>query len=319
MRYIWIVVVLFFLVCTPVLAEIPPEVFTILPYSEYGSAHPVIGMAANEDRLFLTRAGDERIFAFDSDARRTVFATLPGAGGGGYLALSSGMGGFPNKYLFAAIGSNIFQIHLKSGKVHSFATLPLMQGLVSGITFDKIGTFENNLIVTSTQGDVWRIDYLTNAVLVSRPSSPAFIENPDVAATDTFSPYGGFLFAGSPTLQRVVAVEPVTGTWSFVTGFVGASGIYMVPSTPVGLGKTNAAFFLARWLGNHDIEISKFASTEFCGMPGLAIVTISAWGAGPFVLHPDFAIRDRLVESDYAGNQAATFVFAVTGHARCGC
>ena len=211
MRYIWIVVVLFFLVCTPVLAEIPPEVFTPLPYSEYGSAHPVIGMAANEDRLFLTRAGDERIFAFDSDARRTVFATLPGAGGGGYLALSSGMGGFPNKYLFAAIGSNIFQKAIKKRTCSmSFATLPLMQGLVSGITFDKIGTFENNLIVTSTQGDVWRIDYLTNAILVSRPSSPAFIENPDAAATDTFSPYGGFLFAASPTFQRVVAVEPVT-------------------------------------------------------------------------------------------------------------
>src|SRR5947209_3433768 len=88
-----------------------------------------------------------------------VFApgvSLTSSTGEHYVAASFGLGGFPNGDIYAADGSNI--VHITNNGAASNTFVSALNGDVRGITFDLVGTFNKNMLVTTTSGNVYRVN-----------------------------------------------------------------------------------------------------------------------------------------------------------------
>ena len=276
-----------------------------------------IGIAASSDRVLVTLYGENpnRVWSIDSFGAQTVFATLPGTPSvATNVAISPGMGGFPSGSVYVTQGPNIYRISPDGTSVVLFKTIPSLSTEYNGITFDRVGSFGFDMIVTSSyNGEVWRLNSSgTATLLVTNPILiPGFgytnlnaIRGPDVAPL-TFAPYGGHLFVAQVVdPQGVYAVSP-RGDLAFVATYAVAGGVYFVPNNPCNLGVSGGAFFVA----NHEIRITKYPASDFAGLGGTAIVTNIGFGAGLFQLRStDTGIQGSWFDQELDSNAGAGFV-----------
>ncbi|MBK6425374.1 MAG: hypothetical protein IPF82_03985 [Blastocatellia bacterium] len=167
-----------------------------------------IGIAASPERiLVMTFCDDPRqIMQVDGAGVVTPFATLPPREPGCLeddIHFSSGLGGWPAGYVFATQGTYIYKISPDGAFVSLFAMIPTA---VSGLVFDKVGSFGYDMIVIGGYS-VYRVTPAGTVTMLGGFNER--VEGPDVAPM-SFGPYGGFLFAGANS-GYVMAMAPTGG------------------------------------------------------------------------------------------------------------
>jgi len=127
-----------------------------------------------------------------------VFApsvSLNSSSGEHFVAASFGLGGFPNGDIYAADGTSI--MHITNNGASSNIFVSGLSGEVRGITFDLFGTYGNDMLVTTTAGEVYKV----NSAGVATPLANV---GEDVEGLDIAPPGGNFAtFDG----QLIVASE----------------------------------------------------------------------------------------------------------------
>ena len=96
-----------------------------------------------------------------------------------FVAASFGLGGFPNGDIYAADGSNI--VHITNNGAASNTFVSALGGQVRGITFDLVGTFNKNMLVTTTSGNVYEVNSAGTPTLLANVGED--VEGLDVAPT----------------------------------------------------------------------------------------------------------------------------------------
>lgn len=240
-------------------------------------ADPIAVAASPERVLVMTFCDNPRqIKQIDSAGNMTVFATLPPREPGCLeddLHFSSGMGGWAPGFVYATQGTYIYKISPDGTTVSQFAMIPTA---VSGLVFDKIGSFGYDMLVTggyavyrvSPAGTVTQVAYFVERV-----------EGPDVAPM-TFGTYAGYLFVGSLS-GKVMAMAP-TGGSTVVVPLPNADRVHFVPETLGTLSGTDYSFFTAVNPGG----IVAYPQADFSGAGGSALVS-STNGSGLWLLSWD--------------------------------
>ena len=195
-----------------------------------------VGIAATRDQLLVSDYTCTSVFSVDASGTATLFAKLPVPTGligvnncETYLAISRGLGGFPSGAVYATQGPNIYQIpgtgSPDGSQVTLFSVLPGVSGYVNAhtdITFDNVGTFGNQMIVTTTNGGPSTV-YTVSAEGAATPMSLSGkdtsggligteVEGPEVAPK-TAGSYGGYVFVAAEDVGGIYAISP-SGTVS---------------------------------------------------------------------------------------------------------
>lgn len=237
-----------------------------------------IGIAAAPDRVLITNynCGDPRqVISVNSTGASTMFASLPSRGSGcyeDYLAISPGLGGFPVNHVYVDQGPNIVETDPYGTYLGVFATIPSLPSDHNGITFDHVGAFGFDMILTGSNGQIWRVNHLGIRTLVTTLAAVTF-EGPEVAPVG-FGSFGGDLFLAAETNGTIVAISP-TSTVTVVGSFPLAESIRFIPPTPCNFGTTGAPFFDVI-TGSR--QVIMFPSSNFTGKNGNALVTGESTG-----------------------------------------
>jgi len=269
------------------------------PPSEFALVYEPIGVAEGGDKLLVTTycENPKQVLALDSGGQSRVFATLPQGGrppgcNEDYLAVSPGLGGFQAGGVFVKQGGRILRISVDGKDIGEFAVLPTGDSIHGGgITFDRIGTFGYEMIVSSREGKIWRINPAGRAdLIVSRlkaggrhaPSPDArhagaeegetgfstnITENVAVAPR-SLKPFGGHILVASETNNTIYAVSPA-GRVKVAAKWPRAEGIYFIPSKVCALPGSGAGFFAAAFTTN---QIIKAPARDFAKLGGQALV-----------------------------------------------
>ena len=290
----------------------PAYAATPLPFA---SVIGPIGVAAAPGQLLVTGyCGDPRqVQSISSSAIVSLFATLPPRGGGcfeDYIAISPGLGQWAGKanYVYVTQGPDIVEIDPLGNVLGVFATIPSLPPTANGITFDHVGSFGYDMIVTGgSTGEVWRVNSsgtptLVGTVLVG--GVPTTIEGPDVAPLG-FAPFGGQVLVAAELADTVYAVDPA-GVVSVVASWDGAESVHFIPPSVCSFGTSNGAFFTAIYPTD---SIIKFPPGDFAGLGGSALVTgeIGARGIG-LLTSTGTGVTVSTFQTDIGQHEGSAFV-----------
>jgi hypothetical protein len=122
-----------------------------------------------------------------------------------YPAVSPGLGGFTAGDVYVTQGQSVVKIPATGGSASTFATGLSATDTESGITFDNVGTFCNDLIVSGQNGG---INLITSAGTVVNYATLAGDQLESIAVAPlSFGAFGGWLIIGNHT-GGVLAVPP---------------------------------------------------------------------------------------------------------------
>ncbi len=269
------------------------------------------GVAATPDRLFATEyCGDHtHVLSIDPAGNNTIFATLPGTGGGcleKYIAISPGLGGFAPNYIYVTQGTSIIEVSADGSSVRVFATIPtLPPASANGITFDHIGAFNYNMVITGFDGSVYTVDSNGNSKLLANVGT--HVEGPAVAPSN-FAPYAGQIMVGAEDANTVFAISP-SGSVSSVGAWVGAEMVDFVPSQTCEYSSTGAAYFSVVFPDtNGNKGITKFPSSDFSGLNDSAIVTSEKQAGIGLFTSDGSSISVGTFQGDMGDQEGAGFV-----------
>ena len=257
--------------------------FADVPNSLFVNFSQPIGVAVVTNRLLVSPyCSDNNIYGYDDAGNQSVYGTIsPGVLESGcvekYLAVAPGLNGhFNNGDLFVTHGPSIVRIPSGGGPGSLFATLPSACGTHTGINFDHVGTWNNDMILTTCNGNVYRVNDLgvVTPVIPIGTLAGVFLEGPDVAPL-SFSPYGGDILAASENVSAVYAFSP-SGSFGTIISYPSAESIHVVVPNPCSLGKTGSAFFTAIY----STHIQQFSTSDFIGIAGQVLVTSEGGGIG---------------------------------------
>ncbi len=197
----------------------------------------------------------------------TLFATLPTADRTiePYIAVSSGFGGFPPGKVYVVVRQKIWQISASGSNAKVFKKIPALSAGNNGITFDTVGTFGFNMIITDRRGPVWTVTSAGVATQIADVLDQ--IEGPAVAPS-TFGAFGGQLLVASEFSGKVFAIDPVTFAISTVGSWESAEGVDIVPPTVCEFGASGGAYFVAM---EDENRIVMFPALDFTGLEGQAL------------------------------------------------
>ncbi len=278
------------------IASIAPVIATGPPYNatEFAKVLSPIGVAATPSQVLVTSgyfggafgAGGETIDSLSSTGGTyTQVGTVPAAPAGSpfgaifgdnveaYPAVSPGLGGFPAGNLYVTDGPYIWEYAPNSSGFSTptlFATIPQIAyqqpignpELAVGITFDTVGTYGYDMILTSVDGSIYTVNSsgvsneLTSLVLSTDAPLGTYIEGPAVAPL-SFVPYGGDLIVASESNSEVYAYNPASfsGEPAAIprTEFVpiasvpSAENVQVVPESVCSFGTSEDAWFSATY------------------------------------------------------------------------
>ncbi|MDB4894858.1 MAG: hypothetical protein JWN15_1120 [Firmicutes bacterium] len=232
------------------------------------------GVAATSSRLFVTPYcrpdGQRPLYTVNSAGVSSLFAWLQPRPAGcyeEYLAVSPGLGGFTANEIYVLQGTHVVKVTADGSSVTTFTTIPSLSPTHSGITFDQVGTWSHDMIVTSQSGEVWRITSAGVATMVKQLPAGVMIEGPAVAP-NSFAPYGGWVLVGSENTSRVYAISP-SGTVAIAADWPSAESIHVIPDNACSFGTSGGSFFSA----NYPYGLVRFPTTDFAGLGGKVMVT----------------------------------------------
>jgi len=155
-----------------------------------------------------------------------------------YIAVSPGLGGFPANDIFVTQGSTVLRIPAAGGAPTFFATVPATDTETS-ISFDTVGTFCNQMIITGADGRVSLVSstgavtsYATIPGSIGSTGGAVAAESATVAPL-TFTPYGGWLIVGVEDTPAgggpfVAAVQPPTKVGNVCSVPGGGAAVYRI-------------------------------------------------------------------------------------------
>jgi plastocyanin len=238
--------------------------------SVFASVQKPIGIAFTATQLLVTEWNKDKVLSIDSSGLTTTFATLPPTGNASlerYIAVSPGLGCFAAGDIYVTVRDQVLKITPDGQTVTVFATIPALPNSNNFLVFDKVGTFDNNLIVVGGQkSKVFVVDCTGAANLVIDMSGvTSELEGSDVAPL-SWGPYGGDLIAASKFNDTVYAITPgpnstysVVGTWPTVEQAIA------VPSKVCDFGQSGGAMFVAME-SNNGGQIWKFPGSMLTGL-----------------------------------------------------
>jgi hypothetical protein len=144
-----------------------------------------------------------------------------------------------------------------------------------------VGTFGYNMIVTSENGVVWKVNGAGTPTLITHTGTE--LEGPAVVPL-SFGPLGGQILAADENSGAVHAIAS-DGTVTYdVFDWSGAEAVVVIPSpTPCAFLDSNGAFFQS--IENFN-AIYKYPPTDFTGLGG-SILVPSEFGAGTALIQWD--------------------------------
>jgi len=187
-----------------------------------------------------------------------------------FVASSFGLGGFAVGDVFAASGNNIVHYSnagVSTGNFISGSTGGIV-GDVRGIMFDTVGTFGNDMIVTTHAGNVYRVNSAGVPTLIA--STGEDTEGADICPTNgTWGTFNGWLFVGSENSGTIRAIKPGAYTMVSVATVPSAEQVSFVPMNLGASGSPLEGMYSANW----GVNVLKAGTSEFTGMQGDLIVT----------------------------------------------
>lgn len=211
---------------------------------------------ANNNQLYQTDLNGKNLALFGP--------AIPGVSGEIWVEGSLGLGGFPSRDIYAAQNNGVF--HIPNSGVGGSTFVSGLVGNVRGIAFDPFGLYGHDMLVTTTSGNVYRVNSAGVATLLA--STGEDTEGLDFTA-DAFGPYpAGTLLVTSEGTGSVRAISPA-GVITLVATVPGAETISFVP---LNLGTGNPA--LEGFYGaDYPVDVVKAPASDFTGFKGDAIVT----------------------------------------------
>ena len=192
-----------------------------------------------------------------------------------YVAASLGVGGFPSYDLYVASGNNVQHINNAGTPQGNFISpsTPLT-GLVRGIMFDSVGSFNKNMIVTTFDqpNNAGYVYTVTNAGAATQIAAfTGDVEGLDIAPLGpTWGTYAGFLFVAQEGAGLVSAISSLPA--HPVTSVVSVASAEQLSFVPLNLGASlNPLEGL--YSANYGIDVVHADYTQFTGMAGDIIVT----------------------------------------------
>lgn len=192
-----------------------------------------------------------------------------------YVSSSLGLGGFPNRDVYVASGNNIDHISNTGtplGLVVGGSGLGI-NGDVRGITFDAVGTFGYNMIVTTHTGYVYKIDNAGNPTQLAYTGEDT--EGLDIAPVGPGAHWGsldGALFVASEGTGTVRAIKPTNAPGSPGTTVAFVPSAEQLDFVPLNLGASGSPLE-GMYSANYALDVLKAPYTDFTGYLGDIIVT----------------------------------------------
>ena len=262
------------LALTGVLSAATPTVFS--------TSLELAGVAATRTELFATGyVTNPDVYTFDCMGNPTVYQVAPG--GEKYIAIAptqSTAAGFTPRDVFVTYGPGIYKA-TPPGPFALFAVFPCNVLDHTGITFDKVGTFGFNMIVTCQAGGVWTIDGTGTVTLIAETG--AHLEGPAVAPL-SFGPLGGQILAADEFISQVHAIKNDGTVTLNVFSQGAAEGVFVIPETPCTFCSGGAFFQVIQTAVLPAIQgIYQYPLADFSALGGSILVT-SEYNEGTAVI-----------------------------------
>ena len=235
-----------------------------------------IGFAYAGDKFVGSVQGDGTGLLYSTDltgGNVQVFAPTISLAGGTvasehFISSSLGLGGFANRDLYVAAGPDGI-LHISHDGTTSDTFVTGLSGAVRGISFDSIGTFNFDMLVTTNSGDVYQVDHLGNKTLLA--SLGADTEGLDVAPLGTFGPYAGQLITASEGngLLHAISNTKVVTTLNPNTPVGGIEELTFVPLNLGMSGNPVEGFYGSRYTQ----DVIKGDASQFTPYIGDIVVT----------------------------------------------
>ena len=226
----------------------------------------------------MTEYCGHNVDTIDCQGNVTLLATLPGLSDcrEEYVTIAPSQAanaGFTPGDIFVTQGSAVYNV--TGGTVTAFTLLPDCSEDHTGITFDHVGTFGYNMIVTCENGPVWQVDGTGIPTLDRRHLH--LLEGPAIPPL-SFGPYGGQILVADEFSGSVHAIDNTGNVTYDVFSNYGAEGVLVIPSDPCTFCSGVGALFQA--IPNFQTNnIYQYPLTDVTGLGGNILVT-SALGAG---------------------------------------
>jgi len=299
-----------------------------------------IGVAASPGRLLVTHpfCGNPReVLSISGTGKVSVFATLPnrsptegnpGACFEDYLTIvpvragqdPETLAGFPtpngtftSNDVFVTQGKKILKIKFDGSSVTLFTTLSNCPDTQSGITFDNVGSFGNQLVVVCANGQVYTVNSGGTAFLQNTISGTGPFEGP-VVAPSSFNGFGSCLLVaadragtGSPTGQVLASCPDPVASVPF------AEGVTIIPTTKCTFALTPGDTYFTAIFGVGGNTIDQLPQSAFAGLGGRALVPSESNSGGEnppgiTLLTPGEGVSTSTFRPFFAQHQGSAFV-----------
>lgn len=189
-----------------------------------------------------------------------------------FVASSLGLGGFPSRDIYVAAGNTVVHITNDGLSSNTFVTLPNSADQVRGIFFDAVGTFGNEMIITTTTGNIYTVTSAGVATLLASVHEDT--EGADVAPIGAnFGLFDGQLIVASEGSGTIRAISN-TGLVTVVTHVTSAEELTFVPINLGASGNPVEGFYGANYTPN----VQKGDVSQFTSFLGDVIVTGESTG-----------------------------------------
>jgi hypothetical protein len=243
--------------------------------SVFASVPAPIGVAAAQAQLIVSEYCTGVLDKIDDLGNVSFFASIPGYPVGTciemYLAISPGLGTWTANDIYATQGGQVWKISPDGSTVLPFATIPACGATHTGITFDHVGTFGFDMIVTCNNGSVYRVDSAGTPTFVA--STGTFLEGPAIPSV-TFGPLGGQIWAADENSGTVWAISN-GGSVTPALSYASPESVHVIPQNPCSFGNSDGALFSAMYADN---QIWKWPPSDLTGLGGNVLVTSELGG-----------------------------------------
>jgi RHS repeat-associated protein len=258
-----------------------------------------VGVAVTRNRLLVTHYNGNAIDYIGDSGNLSTFATLPPSTNDSsekYIATSPGLGGFAANDVFVSRGSDIYRIDGES-HVSLFTSLPGNGSTHVGLTFDKTGLFNYDMIVAGGySGQIWRVDHTGAGTKIA--SIGTLVEGPDVAPS-SFAPYGGQILVAAEDTSSVYSISPPpTYLVQTVVTWSSAESVHVIPEHLCAYGHSGSAFFSAIY--SPASAVYGYPVGNFIGLGGSVLV--ASEGAGIGILK---SVNGSIVATSFESNNLA--------------
>ncbi len=264
---------------TPAHALTPPTTFVSQTdlTTTLGSPYP-IGFTYAGDRFVGSGAYPSGTQLYQTNLTgggvTTFGAPLTGFSGEIFVASSFATGAYGSNLIYAGSQNTTSIVRLAHDGSSQSVFANGIAGGVRSIAFDPYGNYGNDMIVATGTGNIYKVDSLGNATLLTNVGE----DSEGIGfAPQAFGSYAkGTLFVSSEVSGNVRAIDP---TGSFTTAFnVGsAETVSFVPLNIGASGNPVEGFYGV----NYPLDIVKWDASQFVPYAGDAIVT-SELGHGIF-------------------------------------